>query len=291
MIWREALTWVSEQVGPNDARWIVEEASGWDGATLRCHLDEEVAGRCRRYLESMVARRLAGEPLQYVLGRWGFRGLDLAVDPRVLIPRPETEGVVEVALAELDRATGGTGAGRVLDLGTGSGAIALSICAERVRAQVWAVEVCPDAVKVARANAAGLGRAAARLTILEGSWFEPLTPELRATFDLIVSNPPYVAEGDQVEPVVAEWEPAGALWSGSDGLDAMREILADVSDWLAPGGSFVCEVDPRRAEVAADLVAGAGLVDITLVDDLAGRPRILRARRAGTLPPDGPAAL
>jgi release factor glutamine methyltransferase len=290
MTWGEALAWASEQVGPNDARWIVEEASGWDGGTLRGHLDEKVTVRCRRHLESMVARRVAGEPLQYVLGRWGFRGLDLAVDPRVLIPRPETEGVVEVALAELDRATGGTGAGRVLDLGTGSGAIALSICAERVRSQVWAVEVCPDAIKVARANAAGLGRAAARLTILEGSWFEPLRPELRATFDLIVSNPPYVANDDQVEPVVAEWEPAGALWSGPDGLDAVREILAGISDWLAPGGSFVCEVDPRRAEVAADLVAATGLGEITLVDDLAGRPRVLRARRAGSHPRGGPAA-
>lgn len=290
MTWREALAWASAQVDPVEARWIVEEASGWDGATFRLHLDDPVTLRCEAYLESLVARRRAGEPLQYVLGRWGFRGLDLAVDRRVLIPRPETEVVVEVALSELDRVTAGTGAGRVLDLGTGSGAIALSVCAERVRSQVWAVEVSSDAVAVARANAAGLGRAAARVTILEGSWFDPLDRSLRHGFDVVVSNPPYIATDDEVDEVVARWEPAAALWSGPDGLDALREILAGVGEWLAPAGAFVSEIDPRRVAAVDELARRAGLVDVEIVDDLAGRPRVLRARAAGSPPPDGPGA-
>src|SRR5688500_2404619 len=155
----------------------------------------------------MVERRAAGEPLQYVLGAWGFRSLDLYVDRRVLIPRPETEQVVEVALAEL-RALGAAKP-LVVDLGTGSGAIALSIAPEVPTSQVWATDASPAALAVARANLAGIGRAAARVRLEHGSWFAALPKLLQGRVDMVISNPPYVADGDTLPPEVADWEPAG----------------------------------------------------------------------------------
>src|SRR5688572_9561945 len=173
--WRALLATAEARVGSVlDARRILEHASGWEGGELIMNLDEPVTVRCRTHAESMIARREAGEPLQYVVGRWGFRRLDLFVDRRVLIPRPETEVVVEEALAEARR----LGATTAVDLGTGSGAIALSLALEDVRLRVWATEVSGDAVAVARANTAGLGRPGVRVTVVEGSWFEPLPAEL-----------------------------------------------------------------------------------------------------------------
>ncbi|CAN5713659.1 hypothetical protein BH20ACT2_BH20ACT2_11520 [soil metagenome] len=200
-----------------DARRIVEQASGHEGATSHLALDRPATVRGVAALDAMVARRAQGEPLQYVLGRWGFRTLDLLVDQRVLIPRPETEAVVEHALVELDRLAADRCA-TVVDLGTGSGAIALSIAAERTRVAMWAVEVSAGAAAVARANLAGLGRAATRVRIVEGSWFEPVPADLCGAVDLVVSNPPYVAAGDELPPVVADWEPTGALVAGPTGL-------------------------------------------------------------------------
>src|SRR5438105_5970876 len=143
----------------------------------------------------MVARRAAGEPLQYVLGRWAFRTLDLMVDRRVLIPRPETEQVVEVALAEARRLHARIAA----DLGTGSGAIALSLAAELPGVDVWATDVSADALAVARANLAGIGTfAAARVRIQEGDWFGALPPELRGRLDIVVSNPPYIGDDESL---------------------------------------------------------------------------------------------
>src|SRR4051794_36829910 len=142
-----------------EARWLVGEAAGLEGAALVAHLDDSVTERSLAYHDDMLSRRLDGEPIQYVLGRWAFRTLDLAVDRRALIPRPETEQVVEVALAELDRVGGTERTARVVDLGTGTGAIALSIAVERPRTEVVATDVSGDALALARANVAGLGGA------------------------------------------------------------------------------------------------------------------------------------
>ncbi len=142
-----------------EARWIVGEAAGHEGAALVAHLDDAATARALAYHDGMVSRRVEGEPIQYVLGRWGFRSLDLAVDTRALIPRPETEQVVEVALAELDRVGGRDRRTCVADLGTGTGAIALSVAIERPRTEVYATDVSSDALALARANLAGLGRA------------------------------------------------------------------------------------------------------------------------------------
>ncbi len=225
----------------------------------------------------MVARRSRGEPIQYVLGHWPFRTLDLAVDRRVLIPRPETEQVVEVALAEVDRSA--SAGPVVVDLGTGSGAIGLAVAVERVRTAVWLTELDPDAMSVARANLAGVGRAATRVRIAEGSWFDPLPPELRGAIDVVVSNPPYVAEGDEVDAVVGEWEPARALWAADDGLAEVRRIVAEAVEWLVPGGSLVVEIGSAQGERARDLAVDAGYDDVEVLPDLSGRDRVLRARR------------
>jgi len=159
-----------------DARRIVERASGYEGAELVLGLAEPATQRGVHFFDLMVGRRLAGEPLQYVLGEWSFRTLDLMVDPRVLIPRPETEQVVEHALVELDRVAAARGDApvTVVDLGTGSGAIALSIAAERPGVDVWATDASGAALDVARANLAGIGRAGRRVRMAEGSWFEAL---------------------------------------------------------------------------------------------------------------------
>lgn len=265
-----------------EARWIVETATGLDGAELVLALDDPATVRGVAHLDDMVARRTAGEPVQHVLGRWSFRSLDLLCDRRALIPRPETEQVVEVALAELDDVLIGRPAGHrpvVADLGTGSGAIALAVATERPGSDVWAVDLSPDALAVARANLAGLGMAGSRVRIEEGSWFGPLPDDLRGALDLVVTNPPYVADDEVLPSSVAEWEPRLALVSGPSGLEAYRAILAEAPAWLAPGGVLVAELGSTQAESVAELARGAGLVEVRVEADHAGLDRVLVARR------------
>lgn len=286
--WRELLAGATERLGrlggAADARRIVEEASGASAAELALVLDGPVTEGGMTRVEDMVGRRERGEPLQYVLGHWGFRHLDLMVDPRVLIPRPETEQVVEVALAELDRLGGRHTTTTVVDLGTGSGAIALAIATERVRTTVWATDMSEAAVEVARANLAGVGRAAARVRIVTGDWYAAVPDELRGRVQLLVSNPPYVPAAAQLPAEVADWEPTGALLAGADGLDALARILAGAPEWLEPGGVLVCELSPEQASTASEL-AEACFAEVRVETDLTGRPRALvarRPRRSGT---------
>lgn len=261
-----------------EARWVVDEASG---AESTADLGELATVRGMAYLKSMVERRLGGEPLQYVLGRWAFRTLDLMVDSRVLIPRPETEVVAGLALGEIDRVSecrNNESFVRVADLGTGSGAIGLSMAAERPKTRVWCVDVSKDALSVARANCAGLGRPAQRVVITEGSWFQGLPADLAGRFDVIVSNPPYVAPGDYLSPDVAEWEPVEALFSPGDGMTDLRTLIGGSLVWLAPGGSLVLEMAPHQAGSIAAEAADAGYANVVVHEDLAGRDRVLVAR-------------
>lgn len=286
--WREILAESTARLAPVadvpsvEARWIIERASGNEGAEFLASLDEPATARAMHFHDLMIERRLQGEPLQYVLGRWAFRMLDLLVDRRVLIPRPETEVVAGLAIDEIDRCRdAATDAGRpvrALDLGTGSGAIGLSLAFERERVDVWLVDESPDALAVARANLAGIGRAATRVSIVEGSWFSGLDGEMAGTFDVIVSNPPYVATGDEVEPIVRDWEPMSALYAGDDGLDDLRAIVADAPRWLAPWGALVLEMDPRQTAIVADLAGAVGFADVEVRRDLAGRDRAVVAR-------------
>ena len=274
-----------------EARWIVLEASGLSDAEILAADPEPVPALARHRVEAMIARRVAGEPLQYVLGSWSFRGLDLMVDRRVLIPRPETEVVAQAAIDELVRR--GARLGRadpwgagvtefaVADLGTGSGALALALAAELPDAAVWATDVSEDAVAVARANLASIGSVATRVRIVTGHWFAALPLELRGELRLVVSNPPYIAAAEHptLPPEVAAHEPYGALVSGETGLEHLEHLIAEAPGWLEPGGALVLELAPHQAEAASATARAAGYVEVEVRDDLTGRPRALVARR------------
>lgn len=232
----------------------------------------------------MVERRLAGEPLQYVLGRWSFRGLDLEVDPRVLIPRPETEVVAEVAIAEARRATaaaGDEGPFVVADLGTGSGALALALAVELDGAEVWATDASPDALAVALSNLRAAGTAGSRVRLAGGMWYEALPAAVRGRLRVIVSNPPYVTEAEfsGLAREVRDHEPLGALVAGPTGRESLEHLVAGGLDWLEPGGALVLELAPDQAELMRAAAERAGYTDVAVHTDLAGRERVLVAHR------------
>jgi release factor glutamine methyltransferase len=264
-----------------DARRIIEQAGGIEPARFNAALDDLVTTRQMVAFDRMLERRLAGEPLQYVLGSWSFRRLDLYLDRRVLIPRPETEVVTEHALAEHDRAVAARGAhhGVVVDLGTGSGAIALSIARERDGTQVWATDRSTDALAVAQANCAGLGRVARHVTLLSGDWFAPLPDSLRGGVDVVVSNPPYVAAADELPPEVRDWEPVDALIPGPRGLEAYEAIAGEVGDWLTDQGALVLEIGATQAVDVTTLLRARRFGAVEVHRDLAGRDRVVVARR------------
>jgi release factor glutamine methyltransferase len=259
-----------------EARWLVERAAGLTAAELAAGIDRAATERGATHLHHMLERRLAGEPLQYALERWGFRSLDLYVDRRVLIPRPETEALAKMALDECRRLSGRV----AVDLGTGSGALALALAVERPGLEVWGTDVSDDALAVARANLAGVGRAATRVRLAQGRWFDALPDELAGRIDVIVSNPPYVADDEIVDlpDEVRDWEPHVALFSGPTGLEDIEHLLAEAPRWLARPGSLLVELAPHQARTARQLAATAGFATATVWPDLTGRDRILVAR-------------
>jgi release factor glutamine methyltransferase len=223
-----------------------------------------------------LARRAANEPVQYITGRAAFRGLDLAVGPGVLIPRPETEGLVEAVLGVLRE--GRWPAPRVLDLGTGSGAIALALAAEWPAAVLTATDASAAALERARANATALGFAE-RVRFASGRWFEAVGEGER--FEVVVSNPPYIAAGewDALPEDVRGFEPPTALLAGPRGLDDLRAIADAAPRHLVPGGLLALELaETRAAEVAAWFTCSPVWEGVEVRPDLAGRPRCLVAR-------------
>ncbi len=271
MNWRQLWADTADRVGERPAaRWLCEVASGAD--RLEDVLDEPATDRMVAHLDAMLARHATGEPLAYVLGRWAFRHLDLLVDHRVLIPRPETEVVAGVALELARRVPRPV---TVADLGTGSGAIGLALAdelpVEGVR--VWLTDVDPDALAVARANLTGIGRRAANVRVVEGSWFEALPADVE--LDVAVANPPYVAEGSpDIDASVREWEPPGALFAGPDGLDAIRTLVAAAPARLRQGGWLVLEIGADQGRMVEALLRNGGYEDVAIRPDLAGRDRV-----------------
>lgn len=279
--WRELLARTTATTGDRVvAKWLCEHASGCDGHEFTEILDELVSERSGEHLRLMTHRFMNGEPLQYVMGRWAFRRLDLLVDPRVLIPRPETELIVEYVMTHV-RSTGSVV--RIAELGTGSGAIGLSLLDELPfeSAIVWMTDASDDALNVARANAAGIGRQAVGARFAMGDWFEALPGDLRGTFDAIVSNPPYIAEGDaEVGESVLQWEPRRALFAGDEGLADLRTIIEGAAEWLAPGGMLAVEMGYTQADAVSIMFADNGFIDVVVRQDLAKRNRFV----TGVLP-------
>jgi release factor glutamine methyltransferase len=273
--WRQLLAATTAIVGERPAaRWLCEVASGAD--RIEDVLDEPATPRMVAHLDAMVARSRAGEPLAYVLGRWSFRHLDLAIDRRVLIPRPETEVVAGVAI-ELARAMPPPIV--VADLGTGSGAIGLALADELPLegVTVWLTDASTDALDLAGANLAGIGRHAANARVAAGDWFDALPPG--TVLDLAVANPPYVADGaPDLDDAVRAWEPAAALFAGADGLAAIRTIVDAAPGHVRPGGWLVLEIGADQGSAVAAHLRAGGYVDVAIVPDLAGRDRVAVAR-------------
>lgn len=262
----QAAALVADGLDPREARWLVEEF-GEDPAALA----------------AAAGRRRHGEPLQYVMGHWPFRTLDLDVDPRVLIPRPETEELVDVALAEL--AARDVVAPLLVDLGCGSGAIGLAVVAELaergVSATLIALDSSTDALDVARANARKHGLGA--VSFVCSSWFDDLDPSLAGRIDLLVANPPYIG-ADEIEGLdpVLRHEPRGALVAadeaGVPGFGDVARIIQQSPRWLAPRGTLVLEHGFAQRDAALRAATAAGFAHALDLDDMAGHPRILVAR-------------
>lgn len=277
--WRALWNETSNLLGDRQhARWMCEAASSSEPDEFLAALDDAPMMRMVSHLDAMIARYRTGEPLQYVLGRWAFRRLDLAVDQRVLIPRPETEMVAEVALGLARRVDGER---TIIDLGTGSGAIGLALADELPLdgTTVWLTDASADALDVARSNLAGTGRSAQNVRIVHGSWFEPLPADLLA--DVIVSNPPYVAVGSpDLEQIVSDWEPSTALLAGPDGLDDLRVIIAGALGRLRPEGWLVLEIGSDQGEEVRSLLDAAGYINIDIEPDFAGHDRTAIAQHS-----------
>lgn len=306
---RRSLAMSEVEVPDVAARRIVESAAGVEPSKFHTALNEQPTARAVSHFRQMLTRCCAGEPLQYVVGSWGFRSLDLMVDRRVLIPRPETEVVAGLAIQETQQrsslhsdlqppeASNHNPNGHparskpiqlksppvqpesppvVVDLGTGSGAIALSVAQECPHAQVFATDISAAAIAVARANLAGLGRAAAQVTLLAGDWYDALPVALRGSVDVLVSNPPYVGNQEQLPEVVADWEPQVALRAGSIGDEHLVKIINEAPQWLRPDGVMVLEIAPHQVPNVTRQARQANFRVRTELD-FAGRPRVLVA--------------
>ncbi len=257
------------QDAPRDARLLLAHAMAIAPDRLTLHLSDPLAPEAAARFEAALAERISRRPVSQIIGQRLFWGRSFRVTSDTLDPRPETETLVAAALEEPFA--------RVLDLGTGTGAILLSLLADQPQATGLAVDLSPAALQVARQNAGTLGladRAEFRLS----DWFTGI----EGRFDLIVSNPPYIAAAEMAElsPEVRDWEPRLALTPGGDGLDAYRAISAGAPAHLEPGGRLMVEIGPTQGEAVADFFRRAGLADVQILLDLDGRPRVVAGRLA-----------
>lgn len=258
-----------------DAELLLADTLSRPRTWLHAWPEAELEPDAAEGFDERIGRRAAGEPIAYLLGEREFWSLTFTVSPDVLIPRPETEGLVQAALDHLRMSA--TAEPRVLDLGTGSGCVAVALAHERPDARVTAVESAGPALAIARANAARHGTV--NVEFLEGNWFAP--PGARR-FDVIVSNPPYVATGDpHLAAGDVRFEPVAALDGGPDGLDALREIASGAPHHLAPGGLVVVEHGMDQADAVAALFAGEGLTGVETHRDGAGLARFTSGEAPG----------
>jgi len=265
-----------QRIPASEARLLLGHLLGKSAAWLEAHRDEAVV--VANEYAVLVARRAAGEPVAYLIGVREFYGRDFTVSPDVLIPRPETELLVDIAKSKV----GADGTACILDLGTGSGCLAVTLALELPQARVTAVDVSPAALAVARGNAQRLG---APVEFIASDWFASLPPQRFDPFDLIVANPPYVAAGD---PHLAagdlRFEPIGALTDPSDegdGLSAIRRIVVEAPQWLAPNGWLFFEHGYDQAAAVRQLIEDAGFLEIKQQRDLAGIVRASGGKHCG----------
>lgn len=271
---------------PIAIRLVLEEAAGAKPSSLVLNPDREVTDDEARRAIELVEEFAAGVPLQHVLGHWAFRSTELVVDRRALIPRPETELLVDAALGELDRMRRlRPGPLRALDLGTGSGAIAISLVRECADVSVLATDVSRAALDLAMCNGGHLVAAdQARLEFRIGDWWGALlvgaATAAPCRFDVICSNPPYlsVLEWSVLDPIVRDHDPFEALVGGATGTEQIERVVAGARDHLAENGALVVEIGWLQGPVAAELVRAAGATHVRVLPDLAGRDRILLAR-------------
>jgi release factor glutamine methyltransferase len=268
---RDAL--VQSALAALDAQVLLAHVLRVDRAWVVAHASDALLVEQADAFEALATRRRAGEPVAYLTGVREFWGMPLAVDPRVLIPRPETETLVERALAAIPRER----TTHVLDLGTGSGAIAFAIARERPRAVVVATDISDDALAVARFNAGRLNLA--NVCLLQSDWYGGL-PAHPACFDLIASNPPYVAANDShlLEGDI-RYEPASALRAGDDGLDALRTVVREAPPCLVTGGTLVVEHGFDQGVAVRALMDAAGFDEVGTIRDLGGLERVTCGRR------------
>ena len=267
---RAAATRLPGPEARHEAEHLLLHVLGRDRAWLFAHGDASLTDAETAAFDALLTRRIAGEPVAYLTGHRGFWTLDLQVSPATLIPRPETERLVELALERLsvDRPW------RVADLGTGTGAIALSLASERPQARVIATDVSADALAIARMNAVANG--IAHVEFRQGSWWTPLRGE---RFHLIASNPPYIADGDaHLTRGDLRFEPTTALASGTDGLDAVRELIAGAPGFLVPDGWLLLEHGWDQGAAIRALMTAAGFVDVATERDLEQRDRVTLGR-------------
>ena len=253
-----------------DAEILLQAACGIDRTTFACDPEKAISSTQARQLLTLVERRRTGEPIAYILGHKEFWSLDLALSQDTLVPRPETEILVQAVLD----ATPTDSPVDIADLGTGSGAIALALASERPLARIVATDSSRRALAQASNNAMRLNL---EITFKQGNWLAPLQGQ---AFDIIVSNPPYVCEGDPaLERGPSLFEPREALFSGPDGLSAIRQICAGASDCLKPGGMLALEHGHDQRPALDELLLGAGLGSIAHFNDYAGQARVSTARR------------
>ena len=269
---------------PVDCRILLQHVLGLEHAQLVAHTERRLGEDQRRELLALAERRRAGEPIAYIVGRREFYGRDFRVDASVLVPRPETELLIDRALERIPSSA----RLHLLDLGTGSGNIAITLALERPKCEVCAVDASPAALSIARANVVALG--AGNVRLLHGRWFEPVA---QMRFDMIISNPPYVAQSDpHLGRGDVRYEPRTALCAGPDGLDAIRAIVAHAGCHLRSGGWLLFEHGHDQAEPVDLLLRGAGLESRFMARDLAQLPRVSGGRKpaAGDAPGQTPSA-
>jgi release factor glutamine methyltransferase len=266
----ETLAEVGIETAEREARWLLEAVTGERTAELYAR-SEELPGPVVKRAVELTRRRASGEPLQYVTGVAGFRRLELAVGPGVLIPRPETEIVAERAMHRLPPR------GTIVDVGTGSGAIALSVADERPDARVYATEISESALGWARRNGSNLQLS---IELVRGDLFNGLPHELAGEVDVVVSNPPYVAlrDADALPTEVVDHEPAEALFAGEEGLQVIADIAMEAREWLRPGGWLILEMGFDQSEKVLRLLTDRAYTEVAAHPDLTGHLRVAEGR-------------